>query len=373
MQFLAATGGLSGIQSGISNMLTNLIAAVIIIIVAAVACVASYIIAKKRKNNMDAIDEIPYKNYSKFKRKDSVSYARFDDIVDFGFCGAIMTNNGERYVVGISVTGFDYDMASVDEKLQTMQGMIRLTSVLTGVGSSTQIRQVSRAVDLQSHIDQREEHKKTYQDKISALKAEMEQEQKNYAEVIDRMQEEDASLDELQRSLEEIVSRINYLSNEIRTCSWLTAEEEIMSEYMKSYSGQYMEPERTTTYYLDWRYDKLAFATHQLTKKEMQEEAKRKLYDRIQIVASALVGCNVRIHRLSAEELMMEEYIHFHPHSSNYLRSANLLESSLFHSFIQTDETLHDAHRQMVEQEKQEHMKKKIEGGNYDDYKQAHS
>ena len=123
-------------------------------------------------------------DYSKFDRRDSVEFVRFEQIINAVIRGTptkdgiIVYDDGNRFVAGINVYGFNYFSASAQEQYSSISSMI---SFLNTIEKDIQYRQSTRAIDLKDNIEQIEEKIEEVNAEIFAIKEEL----KNMLEVIE--------------------------------------------------------------------------------------------------------------------------------------------------------------------------------------------
>lgn len=282
--------------------------------------------------------ETPHLDYSSFNRKDTVEFVKFDDIIDFRWGGAIVTDNGTRFVAGLQINGYDYDMASAEERFQSMSGMIRMTNVISG---PLTVHQDAREVDLTENIHKCEECIHRLQKKIDAL-------QTNYHEL-------KATIDDLStgesEALEHYLRQLEQNIREQDAIAHMVSEQEAIMQELINTSGSHVSPTRRVFYLVDWMYDPANFASRALDKSGIYKEARRRLYDKLNILANALSKCGVKAKRMSCEELLEAQYHHFHPYSSSKFRLEDVFGSSYFHLFTTLDDS--EMHENIVREQEE--------------------
>lgn len=301
---------------------------IVVVIIGTILFLYFYIQRKKHAQSTSVSErESVHLDYNSFKRVDATEYVKFDDIIDFRWGGAIVTDNGTRFVAGLSINGYDFDMASAEERYQSMAGMIRMTNILSG---SITVRQDARVIDLTDNIRKCEAC-------VERLQGELETLQANYWELRGTIEElaalgSDDALMHYQNLLAQNLGEQQAVTN-------LMKEQNAIIEELHETSGENVMPERNASYLVDWVYDPANFASRALNKQEVYREARRRLYDRLEILADALSQCGVKAKKMSCEELLQAQYHHFHPYSASKFRMEDILGSSYFHLFTTLDDS----------------------------------
>ena len=316
----------------INALLSKIYLAITVVVIMAIIAICIFVwLYIKRKNRAQSTSvsesEEIHLDYNNFKRTDSTEYVKFDDIVDFRWGGAIVTDNGTRFVAGLCISGYDFDMASADERYRSIIGMIRMTNV---VSEPLMVRQDARKVDLSINIRKCEQC-------IDRLQKELDSLQANYWELQGTVNElaslgsDDARIhyqQQLQQNLNEQQAVINLVN----------AQQAIIQE-LHNTSGDNVRPKRNVCYLVDWVYDPSNFSSKALNKQEVYKEARRRLFDKLNILANALSQCGCKARKMSCEDLLECEYNHFHPYSASKFRMEEIFGSSYFHLFSVLDDS----------------------------------
>ena len=316
----------------INALLSKIYLAITVVVIMAIIAICifvwQYIKRKNRAQSTSVSESVEmHLDYNHFKRTDSREYVKLVDSVDFRWGGAIVTDNGTRFVAGLCISGYDFDMASADERYRSIIGMIRMTNV---VSEPLMVRQDARKVDLSINIRKCEQC-------IDRLQKELDSLQANYWELQGTVNElaslgsDDARIhyqQQLQQNLNEQQAVIN-----------LVNEQQAIIQELHNTSGDNVRPKRNVCYLVDWVYDPSNFSSKALNKQEVYKEARRRLFDKLNILANALSQCGCKARKMSCEDLLECEYNHFHPYSASKFRMEEIFGSSYFHLFSVLDDS----------------------------------
>lgn len=282
-------------------------------------------------------------DYSRFKRTDAQEYAKFDDIVDFGWGGAIVLEGGRRFVAGLAVTGYDYAMASAEERYRSLVGMQTVANVIAW---PVQVHQDSRRADLTAYIKSCEDRIAKMRDAIDAYISEKQGITAGVNLLMENQGQDDRSVRNAMRHYQE---RLAYLNREIEAMHNLIREQEAQIEDMKKRSENF-SPIRSHKYMIDWIYRPQEYSTRQLEGPEIIKEAKELLQRRLNTLANALSSTGVSTHPMSADELLTAEYVHYHPISGGNFRIEDIRDSMYFYPYMDADnsELMDEVEEQMA-------------------------
>ena len=303
----------------------------IVVVLALIAGAVFLYLYLQRKNQAQSTsvteNEAINLNYNSFRRTDATEYVKFEDIIDFRWGGAIVTDGGTRFIAGLAISGYDFDMASAEERYQSIIGMIRMTNV---VSSPLMVRQDARKVDLSINVRKCEQCIERLQKELDSLQATYWELQGTVNE-LSTLGSDDARMhyqDLLGQNIGEQQAIVNMIN-----------EQQAIIQELHNTSGDNVRPQRNVSYLVDWIYDPSNFSSRALNKQEIYKEARRRLYDKLNILATALAQCGCKARKMSCEELLESEYAHFHPYSASKFRMENIFGSSYFHLFSTLDDS----------------------------------
>ena len=127
--------------------------------------------------------------------------------------------------------------------------------------------------------------------------------------------------------------------NEQQAVINLVNEQQAIIQELHNTSGDNVRPKRNVCYLVDWVYDPSNFSSKALNKQEVYKEARRRLFDKLNILANALSQCGCKARKMSCEDLLECEYNHFHPYSASKFRMEEIFGSSYFHLFSVLDDS----------------------------------
>ncbi len=295
----------------------------IVVLSAIIGALAYYLLkVKKIASKEEQFD------YTKFERRDSVEYIRFDQIINAVENGVqtkngiIVCDGGTRFIAGLKVSGFNFFSASAQEQGQSMRGMIAFLNTVEG---DVQYRQSTKAIDLSFNI---EEHRK-------------------------RIKEVGLEIYGLQMDHEELVAKAeDYLDNpkifanyerEIlaieRTikCKQHTQQElEIVVQYMEALSDNNVESEKVQCWFYEWVYNPNEY-TEQLSVEEQYEKAAESLSTKANSYISSLQRTGCTCERLTGDEMLELFRYHYSPITADVYKTQDLYNSSYTALFVSSD------------------------------------
>ena len=323
------------------NILQNVQITVYLLVAVILIGVMIFVVFRVRMKNTakrtKGRGEIPRHNYAKFDRADARDYLKFDDIINVGDYktgfGIYVDENFTRFVCYISLQGYDYAMATAEERYSTAMNMIK---VITCIDTDLQIRQDARPADFtlatfkcNSIIEDCKEKIDLYEAKIDTLVIRLE----NLSNLKNPTQEDISAA-------RQIDAQIDDTEREIKKLEWLIDEQEVIKAQYVEHTDITAEknPERNTLYIMDWRYLENEHINKALSREEIYREAINKLWTKSGAYISALSGCGVYARRLNANEILETLRFHFHPYSSSQMKTENLISNYSFKNLFTTSD-----------------------------------
>lgn len=258
-------------------------------------------------------------DYSKFDRRDSVEFVRFEQIINAVIRGTptkdgiIVYDDGNRFVAGINVYGFNYFSASAQEQYSSISSMI---SFLNTIEKDVQYRQSTRAIDLKDNIEQIEEKIEEVNAEIFAIN----EERKNMLEVIESYKHEPKTFSMLEKRILEAERTIH--------CKTHTVDElEEMVNYMGIISDNNYETERVQSWFIEWEYNANEY-TDALTEEEKYEKAAEALSTKYIAFSNALSSTGCTCERMTGDDLMECFRHHYMPETADLYKMSDIYQSS---------------------------------------------
>lgn len=302
-----------------------------IIVILGVFCAYFFVGRKKKKADRDTESHV---NYSHIRRDDSIDCLKFDTIADLsGGVGAIVSRNHRRFVAGISLTGFDFRMASAEDRYRTMLNMVGVVNNFENL----QIRQESRPVLLTDSINDELEVISNLEEGLDNLNIESSRLSAEAQAIFDRAEETGEETDADKRVLMHYYDELVKNKNERDCLAWMVDERRAIVEQYRLHSGDNIDPERSTIYLVEWTYTLAEHASRELTNSEIYQEARRKLLSKLEPLMNALSRCSVSTHVLSCEEMLDTVRHHFAPYTATKTTIEEALNSSYTHIFTTAD------------------------------------
>lgn len=313
----------------------NLIMAISVVIFGLIAGLLFYLLKVKK---ISAKTEII--NYDSFSRKDASEYAKFENIVsedpDSLKSAGMIAMGKNRFVGGISVTGYNYATASIGERERTMINAISFFNV---VEHPIQMRQNVTAIDLSYNIDIFKEELVRFSKEGLDLQEEYKdtlRESEDYIDSEEKYPIYAKKLDELQRALETKKHEI--------------AEAQAVIRYMETMSnGKNSDPQKNNQIMFSYVFNPDDY-TDELSDEEIYARALRELDTRGRGYAEALGRCGCSCKRLSAAELVLLMKKFCSPLSED-VRIEDLLNSSYDALFITSDSLMEFEKERLGEEE----------------------
>lgn len=274
-------------------------------------------------------------DYSRFERKDTLEYVKFDDI----YSGIIVDKERNRYVAGIRCMGFDFGDAESTEQLQAMRGYLGFLNVVDT--KNIQYWQTARSVDLDDLIGQYKEEQEKINEKRFMLGMDYDELRSESEKHLENPDEYDL-----------YYQRLMQLRREIASLGYQYEQLKAQVSYMEAISGEQADPHLEQCYLFDWSYNKMDYSTD-LDEWEIMDIAKKQLGNMADSYMAALRGAGVKCAMLTGEELLAHLRRHMHPVSADIYKIDDVLKSA-YDSLVVTsasfDEQEEKVNAQMAEE-----------------------
>ena len=305
----------------LTDYMTLILGTLIVLVIVVVAIIFYLLRIKKIATEEEKID------YSRFQRKDSTEYSKFDDIISSGAgtdksAPGMISIGGNTFIGGIEVSGYNYHSASSDERERTMINTIAFFNIIDG---SIQMRQTVKAIDISRNIEEEKECAKRIERELIRLGNE-------YKMAADAL-EENVENDEVYASIE---NRLKTLMHSIRSKQWQLKEAQEMAYYMETVSDASVNMKKINQIIYTYTYNP-DDDIESLTEAEIKLKAEKELVSKGQIYGGALENCGCSWRLLSADDLTDLLRRHYHPNTADGLRLDELLNSSYTALYITSD------------------------------------
>ena len=300
------------------NTLTNYLILImaVVVVVGGIVGVIIYYFLKIRK--VASLEENV--DYSSFNRVDATDYIKFKDIISTGRPGdpsaiGIIDLGEHRFVAGISVQGYNYAGASVEERKRTMINAIAFFNMLN---EPIQMRQTSQAVDIRRNIDEVKKDEK----RIESEYIEADEEYKMSVPLLDNE-------DILNNSaaFKALTDRLDILMNKMHSLEWQLNEAKELESYMTNVSSTESNMKKVNQVMFSYTYNPDE-QTEELSEEEIYLKAQRELYTKAQTLGGALEGCGCSWRVLTADDLTDLLRRHLHPVTADTIKLEDILNSS---------------------------------------------
>ena len=301
--------------------------------------------------------ELPRHNYAKFNRADSRDYLKFDDIFNAGDAktgfGIYVDENFTRFTCYLSLQGYDYAMATAEEKYSTAMNM---KNVINAIDTSLQIRQDARPADFTLATYKCDKIIEDCREKISALDARI----STLVLRLETLSHIQAPTDDDLEAARQIDEQIEDTEREIAKLSWLIEEQNVIKAQYEVHTDITAEknPERYTLYIMDWRYLDNEHINKALTRDEIYKEAINKLWTKSGAFISALSACGVYAKRLTGSEIVEALRYHFHPYSAAQLKTDQVISTYNYKNLFSTSDFPETMKAEMEREQKEIDEKK---------------
>ena len=306
----------------------------ILIVVVAFLALAVYFLKIKKVSS-----EEEHMNYNSFNRLDAIEFGKFKDIVSSGVEGSpgMIALGNNRFVGGISVTGYNYHSASADERKRTMMNMISFFNI---VEDRIQMRQTVQAIDIERNIEQTKQDAVRIEKELISLNDE-------YNSTIAIMQ---SCLDKGDDDLFSLIEkRAASLKHTIESKKWMLDEAKELIFYMGKVSDVNNNTKRINQVMFSYTYDP-SDDIEELTEAEIYFKAQRELVNKADIYGSALENCGCSWRMLTADDLTNLVRRHNKPESVDELRLEELLNGSYSALYV-TSDSLEELERERLGEE----------------------
>ena len=239
-------------------------------------------------------------------------------------CSVLLT----AFVGGISVRGFDYPSASMDEQIAAQVNSVSFFNV---VEKPTSFRQSIRAVDLTVNEEEYHRTRERLKEELLSLKVE----QAETLESSEAFIEEEESYGYYQYRLKELARQIRAKEHMIEECSVLLRYMDALGSDAARGGGNRVG-QRTNQIMFSYTYNEDEF-TQPLSKEEVYVKAMDELGRIALSYGEALAACHFRSKRLSARELIGFMRKHTSPITGESINLDELLDSSYTSLFVSSD------------------------------------
>lgn len=297
---------------------------IMIVILALIFGVIAYYLLKVKKI---ASKEEQF-DYSRFDRRDSLEYVRFQNIINSvennvqTHNGLIVADDGYRYIAGLKVSGYNFFSASAEEQKSSMIGMLSFLNTIEG---DIQYRQSTKAIDLSENIEAHRKRLKEVAFEIEGLKLDhqdMVSQSENYLDNPEIYANYDKRISEIERTIK---------------CKQHTLDElDIVIQYMEALSGTNIESEKVQCWLFEWNYNSNDY-TEDLTDEERYEVAAQALTTKANSYISALSRTGCTCERMTGEELFELFRYHYSPITADAFTMNELYNSSVNALYITSD------------------------------------
>lgn len=315
----------------------NMIGIVVLLTLGAVVGVLFYLVKiRKVTASVEKLDT------SAFRREDSIHYVPFDDVVTKD--GTVDTEGmivfrDDYFVGGISVRGFDYPAASVDERIDAQVHSVQFFNV---VERPTSFRQSVKKIDLSDNISYHKDIEKNlakehmtyeaeYKDTLVAAEDYMDQPDM-YAGYEKRLKELQRVLFAKKHQLEEVQAEIRYM--------------EAMSSDVASTDGALGQ--KSSQILFAYHYNPSEYS-RELSKEEIYTEAMKKLSTIASSYGEALAAAHFRTKRLTGGEIISLMRKHTSPITGESFSVNELMNSSYTHLFVSSDSLVEECKKKIGE------------------------
>lgn len=274
-------------------------------------------------------------NYNAFNRISAMEYCKFDDIIadtDTADGAGMIVVNGDTFVAGMDVVGYNYSQASAGEKQSTMMAAVAFANIIE---QPIQMRQNVTAIDIGSNIEQ---FVKVREDAIKELTELSDA----YAELLVQAESHKDELD----VLDAIADNLEQVSHKIFSTQWKVKEADNIVSYARLLQDHAVNTNRANQILFFYTYDPNAF-TQELTREEKYLKAMESLKTKIGIYTAALSNCGCACKPLDADMLMSLIYRHNHPNTADMVNVSERVGMEMSTLYV-TSDSLYDLERERV-------------------------
>lgn len=315
----------------------NMIGIVVIITLGVVGGILYYLVkVRKVAASVEKLDT------STFRREDSIHYVPFDDVVTKD--GTLKTDgmivfDDTYFVGGISVRGFDYPAASVDERIDAQVYSVQFFNV---VEKPTSFRQSVKKIDLSENI----EYHKELEKKLAKEHMWYEAERKDTVNAADDYIDQPDVYASYEKKLKELQRIVLAKKHQLLEIQALIGYMEAMSGDVSATDGALGQ--KTSQILFSYSYNPSEHS-RELTKEEIYAEAMRKLSATASSYGEALAAAHFRTKRLTGGELISLMRKHTSPITGESFTMNELMDSSYTHLFISCDSLVEECKKKIGE------------------------
>lgn len=269
-------------------------------------------------------------DYSRFIRTDATEFVKFKDIITSGASGdmsapGMIAIDKYTFVGGIDVRGYNFYGASEDERETTM---INTIAFFNTVEQPIQMRQTSRAIDIEYNIKEMEKNAAKTEEALISKEEE-------YNVSVSFLDNEDVlDNDEVYDAL---IKRLDRLKKEIGSLKWQLDEAKTMVRYMTSLSKTSSNLKKVNQIMFTYKYNPDE-QVEELSEEEIYDKAMTELKNKGQQFGGALESCGCSWSMLSAEDLTDLLRRYYHPVTGDELRISTILNSSYTSLYVSGDD-----------------------------------
>ena len=281
-------------------------------------------------------------NYSTFKRKDSVDFIKFKNIISESgekeHAMGIVDLGDHTYVGGIDIVGYNYDGASAEEQQHTMINAIALANMIDG---PVQFRQSVRAVDLGKNI----ELFKGYKQKLEMELLDIGEE---YNDLVRQIEDLEGSEEQIER-LKQLMEQADEKKKEIGAKQWLITECVNLLTFMEVRADRDIDAQKVNQLFYSYHFNPSDY-TEELTEEEIDQKALEELRTIGISYADAVSACGCRTNLLTADDFVSLLRQHAAPFGADDMSMEDLANSS-YRSLYVTSNSLIELELQKRDEE----------------------
>lgn len=265
-------------------------------------------------------------NYDYFKRRDSSAYLRFDNIIsekgnDMSSAGIIDCGNNV-FVAGLNIVGYNFAVASPEEKMRTITNAIALANVIK---QPVQFRQSVKSIELTDNIEVYKESQRKLEVEAWKVSEDLKAARDTLADNVDDYEISN-----------ELMTQIDALSLRYQSLTWQIDECRTLIKFMEDMSSRKSEAQKVNQFMFSYRFNPGDY-TETLTKEEIYVKAMEELKTMSLSYIDAIENCGCRATRLSAEDMVSLLYHHSCPISADDVKMEELFNSTYQNLFVQSN------------------------------------
>ena len=311
----------------ILEQLNDYMTAVLILTVVLLVVIAALYVYFFRIRKITAKEEKV--NYSSFKRKDSIEFIKFKNILsedpDNESAMGIVDLGNHTYVGGIEIVGYNFNAASAEEQEHTIASAIHLANIIDG---DVQFRQSVRAVDLEENIAKFEEYKKAIQLELADIG-------EDYNDVVRQIEDNEGN-EERVELLKELMEQADDYQRQIDSKRWLIDECDFLLAFMNASEDRTIDSQRLNQLFYTFHFNPSDYS-EELSEEEISVKALQELRTMGIGYADAVGACGCITHLLTAEEFAGLLRQHCAPFGADDLKMEDLVDSSYNALYVSSD------------------------------------